>query len=59
MLPIRARRQTMKYRVIQYRKLETFVEADSQEELEEQVTTLADDDFRVVDWEESVEEVEV
>lgn len=49
----------MKYRVIQYRKLETFVEADSQEELEEQVTTLADDDFRVVDWEESVEEVEV
>ena len=46
----------MKYRVTQYRKLEAFVEADSQEELEELVTTLADDDFAVVDWQESVEE---
>jgi hypothetical protein len=46
----------MKYRVTQYRKLEAFVEADSPEELEEIVAELADDDFEVVDWQESVEE---
>jgi hypothetical protein len=46
----------MKYRVTQYRKLETVVEADSPEGLEEIVAELADDDFTVVDWQESVEE---
>lgn len=46
----------MKYRVIQYRTLETFVEADSEQELQVKKQELADEDFKVIDWQESVEE---